>query len=206
MVERSTAAAGNPTGSGSSSLIGKPLRRVEDERLLRGNGRYVADLQVPGTLTAVFVRSSHAHAKVVNIDAAAAREMPGVVAVFTVAGVFGLYFLLQTLEKLSRLPRYEEEPAPPPPVASEPAEAAPAEAPPGLVLARPVAPPPSPVNSVRTVFWIWLVVFALVGAQMSWVLRPFIGSPDREFTWFRPRESNFFQAVYDSIYYMLHGG
>jgi carbon-monoxide dehydrogenase large subunit len=75
--------AQNPTGSGSSSLIGKPLRRVEDDRLLRGQGRYVADLDVPGTLTAYFVRSPHAHARIGRVDAAAARAMPGVVAVFT---------------------------------------------------------------------------------------------------------------------------
>jgi len=39
------------------------------------------------------------------------------------------------------------------------------------------------------------VVFCLVGAQMSWVLRPFIGDPERPFEWFRPRESNFFESV-----------
>jgi carbon-monoxide dehydrogenase large subunit len=75
--------AQNPTGSGSSSLIGKPLRRVEDDRLLRGQGRYVADLDVPGTLAAYFVRSPHAHARLGRVDADAARAMPGVVAVFT---------------------------------------------------------------------------------------------------------------------------
>jgi hypothetical protein len=48
---------------------------------------------------------------------------------------------------------------------------------------------------VKTVFNLWVIVFALVGAQMGWVLRPFIGNPDMRFTWFRGRESNFFQAV-----------
>ena len=48
---------------------------------------------------------------------------------------------------------------------------------------------------VKTVFNLWVIVFALVGAQMGWVLRPFIGNPDMPFTWFRGRESNFFQAV-----------
>jgi hypothetical protein len=48
---------------------------------------------------------------------------------------------------------------------------------------------------VRAVFISWIIVFGLVGAQMSWVLRPFIGAPDRPFAWFRPRESNFFEAV-----------
>lgn len=48
---------------------------------------------------------------------------------------------------------------------------------------------------VKTVFACWVVVFGLVGAQMSWVLRPFIGDPHLPFKWFRPRESNFFEAV-----------
>jgi hypothetical protein len=52
---------------------------------------------------------------------------------------------------------------------------------------------------VRRVFWGWLVVFALVGAQMSWVLRPFIGTPAAEFAWFRPRQGSFFEGVMTSL-------
>ena len=52
---------------------------------------------------------------------------------------------------------------------------------------------------VKTVFNLWVIVFALVGAQMGWVLRPFIGNPDMPFTWFRGRESNFFQAVLHTL-------
>ena len=40
-------------------------------------------------------------------------------------------------------------------------------------------------SHVRTVFRIWIIVFGLVGAQMAWVLRPFIGTPGQAFTWFR---------------------
>ena len=46
-----------------------------------------------------------------------------------------------------------------------------------------------------TVFRAWLVVYGVVGAQMGWVLRPFIGSPEHPFELFRERESNFFTAV-----------
>jgi carbon-monoxide dehydrogenase large subunit len=74
----------NPTGS---SLIGRPIRRVEDDRLVRGEGRYLADLDVPGTLVAHFLRSPHAHAAIGAIDVSAAREMPGIVAIFTAADV-----------------------------------------------------------------------------------------------------------------------
>ncbi len=50
-------------------------------------------------------------------------------------------------------------------------------------------------ENVKTVFRLWVIVFGLVGAQMGWVLRPFIGNPRIPFSWFRPRESNFFMAV-----------
>src|SRR5215831_18766807 len=63
--------------------IGAPLRRVEDKRFLTGHGRFVADIDLPGALACTLVRSTHAHAAIRRIDAAAARAMPGVVAVFT---------------------------------------------------------------------------------------------------------------------------
>lgn len=68
-----------------SGLVGQSVQRVEDDRLLRGNGRYVADITPPGTLHAVFVRSPLAHATINSIDVAAARRAPGVVAVITAA-------------------------------------------------------------------------------------------------------------------------
>ena len=58
---------------------------------------------------------------------------------------------------------------------------------------------------VKAVFVIWLVVFGVVGAQMSWVLRPFVGSPDQPFTWFRPREFSFFEAVLNALKRLLAG-
>jgi len=65
--------------------IGQPVRRAEDPRLLRGQGRYTDDIAAatPGALHAVFVRSPHAHAAIVGIDTAAALAIPGVVAVVT---------------------------------------------------------------------------------------------------------------------------
>jgi len=53
---------------------------------------------------------------------------------------------------------------------------------------------------VKKVFTCWIIVFSLVGAQMGWVLRPFIGSPNMPFQWFRPRNSSFFEAVGNTIY------
>ena len=53
--------------------IGRSLRRLEDERFLTGQGRYVDDIAVPGQLHGVVLRSPHGHASIEGIDAAAAR-------------------------------------------------------------------------------------------------------------------------------------
>lgn len=50
---------------------------------------------------------------------------------------------------------------------------------------------------------IWIGIYALVGSQMGWVLRPFIGSPDAPFTWFRERDGSFFGAVAGSLSRLL---
>ncbi|MFM7534521.1 MAG: xanthine dehydrogenase family protein molybdopterin-binding subunit [Acidimicrobiales bacterium] len=65
------------------SLIGTEVRRVEDPDLLVGRTTYVDNLPIPGVLTAVFVRSPYAHARITGVDTAAAAAMPGVVAVLT---------------------------------------------------------------------------------------------------------------------------
>ncbi|MSP47581.1 MAG: xanthine dehydrogenase family protein molybdopterin-binding subunit, partial [Xanthobacteraceae bacterium] len=62
--------------------VGQSVRRKEDDPLLRGGGRYVADHWPQGTLHAVMVRSPHAHARF-RIDAGAARAMPGVRLILT---------------------------------------------------------------------------------------------------------------------------
>ena len=64
--------------------IGQPVQRFEDPRLLRGEGRFINDMNMAGQAHVVFVRSPHAHARIRSIDASAARAMPGVVGVFTV--------------------------------------------------------------------------------------------------------------------------
>ena len=63
--------------------IGAPVRRKEDHRFVTGKGRYVDDLDRPGQAYAYFLRSPHAHAAIRGIDAAAAKAMPGVLAVLT---------------------------------------------------------------------------------------------------------------------------
>ena len=63
--------------------IGARVPRLEDQALLTGKGRFVDDIAAAGALVAAFVRSPHPHALIRSVDAAAAREMPGVVAVLT---------------------------------------------------------------------------------------------------------------------------
>jgi carbon-monoxide dehydrogenase large subunit len=58
--------------------VGQPVARREDARLLRGRGEYVADLVLPGMLHVAFVRSPVAHARILDVDLARARALPGV--------------------------------------------------------------------------------------------------------------------------------
>jgi len=64
--------------------FGERVPRVEDDRLLRGHGRFTDDID-DGALESVLVRSPFAHARILSIDVTAARAMPGVVAVYTAA-------------------------------------------------------------------------------------------------------------------------
>jgi hypothetical protein len=100
---------------------------------------------------------------------------------------------------------------------SQPPASAPAEEAPGATVL-----PPEPNQSfqttgalermeqtainaqVRFIFRCWIFVFGIVGAQVGWLMRPFIGNPNQPFEWFRPRESNFFEAV-SQTFWLLFG-
>src|SRR5881409_3909394 len=64
-----------------AKFFGAAVKRREDPRFLRGEGRFVDDVTLPGMLHAAFLRSPHAHARIVAIDTAAAAAAPGVVRV-----------------------------------------------------------------------------------------------------------------------------
>jgi carbon-monoxide dehydrogenase large subunit len=64
-------------------FIGKPMPRKEDERLVTGKGRFTDDFNLDGQAYAVMVRSPYPHARIVAVDATAAKAMPGVLGVFT---------------------------------------------------------------------------------------------------------------------------
>jgi aerobic carbon-monoxide dehydrogenase large subunit len=87
------------TGPGRDGRwVGAAMARKEDLRLLRGRGRFVADLNRPGLLHAAFVRSPFAAARICALSTSAAREAPGVAAAFTAADL-GDPCLLATLER-----------------------------------------------------------------------------------------------------------
>lgn len=186
-----------------NALVGSRLVLGELARLMAAAlGVTLAVLAAFGPIVAFFSLTTTSYPFVVLLN----------VAVFAVAAGFGLTFLLRTLEKLTlrpQLPRavlVRNTPG-----ADEPVEAEVAEVEDGGPPARQrvrdvrVPVPPAPDPAVRAVFRVWVVAFALVGAQMSWVLRPFIGSPQLEFTWFRARESSFFEAVVKALRMLLAG-
>jgi carbon-monoxide dehydrogenase large subunit len=84
-------------------MIGASVPRLEDGRLLAGQGRYVGDLELPGMLHAAFVRSPHAHARIVSIDTSPARGARGVVACLTGGALTGH---ARTLRAPSRMRDY----------------------------------------------------------------------------------------------------
>ncbi|HEY8283666.1 MAG TPA: xanthine dehydrogenase family protein molybdopterin-binding subunit [Chloroflexota bacterium] len=74
----------------STSFIGASIRRREDPRLITGSATYVDDITLPGMLFMAILRSPHAHARIMAIDAEAARACPGVVLVVTGEDLGGL--------------------------------------------------------------------------------------------------------------------
>jgi hypothetical protein len=123
------------------------------------------------------------------------------VAIFIVAGGFGINFLWRTLLKLTMRP------VPPRPIAphiTDHSESVEPSSTGGAEEAERITPA-VPDQAVIRVFGIWIMAFAVVGMQMSWVLRPFIGSPGNDFAWFRQRQGSFIEAVARAIHGLIIG-
>jgi hypothetical protein len=174
-----------------NALVGSRLGVADLARLMTAAlGVLVAVLAAFGPIVGFFSVTTTSYPFVVLMN----------VAVFALAAAFGLSHLTKAIERVLPRPavaRPVRRPEPESELVVE-GEAVPPVVEPVRAEIE-VGPPPASPETVRTVFRVWLAVFALVGAQMSWVLRPFIGSPTREFTWFRPRESSFFEAVVRSV-------
>ena len=170
-----------------NALVGSRLTVSSVLRLLiAALGVMLAVLASLGTIVAFFSVSTSSYSFMILLN----------VVVFAISGFLGLMFLLQTLHRLSiaqdaELPIQPDSATPPPlPDVPEPSAI-------GRVDERALGP------HVRVVFRIWMMVFSLVGAQMGWVMRPFIGDPNLPFTLFRHRGSNFFEAVLHHLWHLM---
>lgn len=179
-----------------NALVGSRLTVSSVLRLLiAALGVMLAVLASLGTIVAFFSVSTSSYSFMILLN----------VVVFAISGFLGLLFLLQTLHRLSLA---QEPELPIQPVESWTSEAEATGAPPPLT----GTPEPSAIDRVdnrmlgphvRVVFRIWMIVFSLVGAQMGWVLRPFIGDPNLPFALFRHRGSNFFEAVLHHLWHLM---
>ena len=173
-----------------NALVGSRLRADALLRLLAAAmAVMMAVLASMGTIVLFFAFSTTSYPFMVLLN----------VAVFAISGFLGLSFLLQTLHRISvaeqqaQLDALERPPDQPPP----PPDLTPAPLPVPGALERMEGHVLGP--HVRAVFRIWVIIFGLVGAQMGWILRPFVGDPNLKFAWFRPRMSNFFIDVMEKI-------
>jgi len=181
-----------------NALVGSRLSFTSMLRLLvAAMAVMLALLASFGTIVAFFSFTTDSYSFMVLLN----------VIVYAVAGFMGLGFLLQTLNRLTialeereRAAEIASQPPPPPPVVGSEGEF------PTLAQLRPGALDRlhPPADKAKAIFRIWIIVFGLVGAQMSWVLRPFIGA-GREFALFRPRGGNFCEAVWRHLHQLLGG-
>ncbi len=128
------------------------------------------------------------------------------VLLLTIGGIVGLSFLLHTLKRLpvsSAIPDAHPADSTRAEEACDASEASARE--PGPIDDIPGEAAGQSLGQARAIFRIWVVLYGLVGAQMGWLLRPFIGSPDLDFEWFRPRQGNFFLAVLQQLHELFGG-
>ncbi len=156
-----------------SALAGSPLRVIEMTRLLLA--AIVVNLALLasfGPVTAFFTLSTESYPFMVLLN----------VAFFAVSGFVGVAFLRRAVHAMFASAESAGER-----VSNDVASSG--------VAARPVRHAGAGWAPERRIFTAWTVIYAAVGAQMGWILRPFIGTPAEPFTLFRVRESNFFEAV-----------
>ena len=159
-----------------STLMGSKLRFMAMLRLqIAAIAVMVAVLASLGPIVAFFSLTTNSYDFMLLLN----------VSVFGISGVLGLKFLLATLRKLMAIlyqPVVREVPSDDP---SEPAK---------LVTTYPESD-----TRVRLIFYVWLLLFGVVGCQMGWVLRPFVGSPNKDFEFIRPKSGNFLMAIIETV-------
>ena len=150
--------------------------------LLGSRLTFVATLKVLLGIVAITVTVLASFGPIVAFFSVSTENYPFMkllnVAFFAVAGALGVGALLKALRFLLAP---AADPGAPPPVIGQAGE------------------PSASAQQIRRVFRIWVVTYMLVGAQMGWVLRPFLGDPHQPFTWFRVRQANFFMDVWHTV-------
>jgi hypothetical protein len=169
-----------------NAMVGSRLSFASVVRLLIGSlAVTLAVLASIGPIVAFFSLSTSSYHFMVLLNTV----------VFAISGALGLAFLLQTLHRMTIANA---------PVVVRAVNQDSSESETAAQLG-PIDPTPNHVLGphVKTVFRIWVIVFCLVGSQMGWILRPFIGSPDQPFVWFRPRSGDFFHGVINSTWHLV---
>ena len=164
-----------------SALSGVELSLLAALRLLVS--AIVVNLAVAaslGTILAFFTLSTTSYSFMVVLN----------VVLLTIAGLMGLAFLRRALA--------HDAPSLPSTAA---AQTAPSEA--GAPDPTPKPSESSPPARGRLIFRVWTIIYGLVGMQMGWLLRPFIGQPDTPFALFRARSGNFFVGLLDHLSRLL---
>ena len=188
-----------------NALVGSRLTALSVLRLLVASlGVILAVLSAFGTIIAFFSISTTSYPFMIVLN----------VLFFALSGFLGLSFLLRTLHRLTLVQQIEPLLQPP----SQPTADAPASEPPSApqspTAGTPIEHVPGALEptegeilqrNVKNVFSVWVIVFAFVGAQMGWILRPFIGDPRLPFAWFRPRQFNFFEAFWTTLRHLFGG-
>lgn len=158
-----------------NALVGARLRFTATLRLLVA--AIVINLAVGASLGPIlgfFTLSTSSYAFMIVLN----------VALLGIAGMVGLWFLIGTLRRLNQIAVIE----------TLEADAAARGAPPVDPAFR-----AEKIGSANTIFAIWVVIYALVGAQMGWILRPFIGHPNLPFELFRQKQGSFFISLANSL-------
>lgn len=185
-----------------NALVGSRLKLLALFRLLLASlAVNLAVLASLGPIVAFFSLSSPNYSFIVLLN----------VFVFAIAGFLGLGFLVQTLRQLKE-PTAEELVRHAPAMATSFSESFSIDdkgpehsrkSPSNPESSSSAGNNSTPGTNRRNVDWViscWMVAFGLVGAQMGWILRPFVGAPNLPFEFFRSRNSNFFSAVCNAFF------
>lgn len=176
-----------------NALLGSRLRFMETLRLLIA--AIVVNAAVAASLAPIlgfFTLSTTSYPFMIILN----------VGLLAISGAVGLGFLMQTLRRLASAAYLTAPPVATPMTTTyvNGSDDIGLDAP-----ARPAIAPLPDLRESRNIFRIWVLIYGLVGAQTGWLLRPFIGSPHLEFSWFRNREGNFFHSVWIHFQALMNG-